>query len=72
MMKGQLTDPTTSYVLGIFVMGYTHSMTAEFWGVRDGLTLAYNLNICKLLIEINTIYFFFIGDTNFVVTIINT
>lgn len=59
-MKGQLIDPT---VLGIFVMSYTHTMTAEFWGLRDGLTLAYNLKIRKLLIEIYT---------NFAVTVINT
>ena len=32
-------------------IGFTHSMAAELWGLRDGLLLAKNLNIKKLMIE---------------------
>ena len=34
-------------------IGYTHSMAVELWGLRDGLTLARNLDIKKLLLEID-------------------
>ena len=36
-------------------IGFTHSMVAELWGLRDGLILARNLNITKILIEINAL-----------------
>ena len=32
-------------------IGFTYSMAAELWGLRNGLSLAKNLNIKKLLIE---------------------
>lgn len=32
-------------------IGFTHSMAAEIWGLRDGLVLAKNVIIIKLLIE---------------------
>lgn len=34
-------------------IGRTHSMAVELWGLHDGLTLARNLNIRKLLVEVN-------------------
>lgn len=34
-------------------ISYTHLMTTELWDLRDGLTLARNLDIKKLLIEID-------------------
>ena len=34
-------------------IGFTHSLAAELWGLRDGLTLAKNLNIKKLHIELD-------------------
>lgn len=33
----------------------THSLVAELWGLRDGLTLPKNLNIQKLIIEVDTL-----------------
>lgn len=34
-------------------IGHTHSMVAELWGLHDGLTLTRNLNIRKLLVEVD-------------------
>jgi ribonuclease HI len=34
-------------------IGTTNSLVAELWGLRDGLKLAHNLHICKLIIEID-------------------
>lgn len=34
---------------------HTYSMVAELWGLRDGLTLAKNLNIEKLLVEVDAL-----------------
>lgn len=34
-------------------IGYTHSMAAELWGLRDGLMLARTLNINKIMIEVD-------------------
>ena len=36
-------------------IGHTYSMVAELWGLRDGLTLAKNLNIEKLLVEVDAL-----------------
>ena len=34
-------------------MAFTNSLAAEIWGLRDGLKPARNMNICKLIIEID-------------------
>lgn len=34
-------------------IGHTHSLAAELWGFRDGLSLARSLNIKNLLIEMD-------------------
>ena len=34
-------------------IGFTHSLAAKLWGLRDGLTLAKNLNIKKLHVELD-------------------
>ena len=34
-------------------IGFTHSLAAELWGLRDGFTLAKNLNIKKIHIELD-------------------
>lgn len=51
---GLLRDPRGAWV-GSFsrAICFTNSMAAELWGLRDGLVLAKNLNIRKLLIEID-------------------
>lgn len=33
-------------------LGITNSLATESWGLRDGLLLARDLNICKLIVEI--------------------
>ena len=35
-------------------IGHTHTLAAELWGLRDGLSLARSLNIKKLLIKTDT------------------
>ena len=34
-------------------IGFTTSLAAELWHLRDGLKLARSLHICKLIIEID-------------------
>ena len=34
-------------------IGFTHSLAAELWGLRDGLTLAKNLNLKKIHIKLD-------------------
>ena len=52
--SGLIQDHKRTWV-GSFnrVIGYIHSMAAELWGLKDGLTLARNLDIKKLLLEID-------------------
>ena len=35
--------------------GHTHSMAAELWGLRDGLMLATNQNIKKIIVEVDAL-----------------
>ena len=49
---GLIRDSLGSWIGGFTrKIGITHSMVAELWGLRDGLTLAKQLNIKKLYVE---------------------
>ena len=49
---GVLRDSNENWVRGFsHKLGITNSLAAELWGVRDGLLLARDLNIHKLIIE---------------------
>jgi ribonuclease HI len=49
---GVLQDSNGNWLRGFSnKLGITNSLAAELWGVRDGLLLARDLNICKLIIE---------------------
>ena len=52
--RGLIRDHRGAWI-GSFnrAISYTHSMTTELWGLRDGLTLTRNSDIKKLLIEID-------------------
>jgi hypothetical protein len=49
-----LTDSNGNWIWGVsHNLGITNSLAAELWGLRDGLVLAHDLNIPKLIIEID-------------------
>jgi|UniRef100_A0A2N9EKD1 ribonuclease HI len=51
---GLLRDSNGKWIHGFaHNLGITNSLAAELWGLRDGLLLARNLNITKLIIEID-------------------
>lgn len=52
-------------------IGQATSMAAELWGIRDGLMLAKNLNIKKLIVEVDAmaiVKFFSVTNSSFVST----
>lgn len=51
---GLLRDSDDKWIKGFFRnFGITNSLAAELWGLRDELLLTLNLNIYKLIIEID-------------------
>ena len=51
---GLISDYRGNWIGGSFRnIGFTHSLAAELWGLHDGLTLAKNLNIKKLHVELD-------------------
>ena len=51
---GLIRDYRGNWIGGFFRnIGFTHSLAAELWGLRDGLALAKNLNIKKLHVELD-------------------
>ncbi len=49
---GVLRDSNENWLRGLsHKLGITNSLATELWGVRDGLLLACDLNIRKLIIE---------------------
>jgi ribonuclease HI len=51
-LGGVLRDSNGNWLRGFsHKLGITNSLAAELWGVRDGLLLARDLNIRKLIIE---------------------
>lgn len=63
-VQGLLRDSNVVWIRGFYCnIGITNSLAVELWGLRDGLTLARKVNICKLIIEI---------DAKLVVDLINS
>ena len=51
-LGGLLRDSNGNWIGGFsHKLGITNSLAAELWGIRDGLLLACDLNICKLIVE---------------------
>ena len=49
-----LRDSNGNWIRGFsHNLGITNSLAAELWGLKDGLLLACELKICKLIIEID-------------------
>ncbi len=49
-----LRDSNGNWIRGFsHNLGITNSLAAELWGFRDGLLLACELKICKLIVEID-------------------
>ncbi len=47
-------------------IGITNSFVAELWGLKDGLNFACNLNICKLIIEIDGVMDFLLSKNSMI------
>ena len=51
---GIIRDHTGGWIKGFsWKIGITNSLAAELWGLRDGLVLAHQLNIKKIIIELD-------------------
>jgi ribonuclease HI len=51
---GLIRDSAGRWIRGfLHLIGFTTSLAAKLWGLRDGLKLACSLHICKLIIEID-------------------
>ena len=51
---GLIRDSASRWIRGFsHSIGFTTSLAAELWGLRDSLKLARSLHICKLIIEID-------------------
>ena len=49
-----LRDSNGNWIRGFsHNLGITNSLAAELWGLKDGLLLACELKICKLIVEID-------------------
>uniref|UniRef100_A0A2N9HWM1 Reverse transcriptase domain-containing protein n=1 Tax=Fagus sylvatica TaxID=28930 RepID=A0A2N9HWM1_FAGSY len=52
--RGLLRDSNGNWIQGFsHFLGITNSLVAELWGLRDGLTLARDLHISRLVVELD-------------------